>query len=438
MKINIESSEKNTYVMAVKTLPASLCNITFSSCEPKKFPKLAVYNYPKYSNLNIFQMLNLRPDFNYFIDQDIQENLSLSEYVQQKHVQDDYYHKLYFSLKGKTACMANTHPHNDYVYKNEVKQCLQYITDNIVELFITYKKFITDLETTYFDNYSGNVFKQVYKHLRPSINTLYANTKLSHLKKISLKMGLDLEKYTEVRSNVPPFIPAGYYYSNQVFINTHQWQGYLKNGKAWALKGYSSIYFHELAHGIDFKYNNIQLWKNNKNNSNGQLSYDIKFLKHVKKSYKNKHKVKTKQNGYLSYYMCPSVQIKNKKVSYKWNRASEEAFAESFSCLCDWLLNGFKKIDNLILTGNVHKRYIVIKTLVPTMRYLMKNLDWETIGVPTTLIQKRKKLIYNYLEIIDNMSYKPRNTEIRMIRNNNIKKLNLQSLIKINKQTLKN
>lgn len=439
IKITLKNNSGSKISYTPSYLSHSLSDIMFFDTVKIEKP---YHEYPPYKGLNLFTVINFDLLSKFFIafeskyNNPTQENLK--EYFNNSTThQHSFYNSLYSYLKGRVASIY--HSMYDYVYEDEVQKSLKYVVNNLFTLYKQYNDFTKLVQQNSLQGFSHRAFNSFAKHLVSSNNILYANSQYKTLKSFKLHMYYSDEKYKEVRSNVPEFIPAGTCctYSKEIFINTHHWNVYRKIGSMMRLRLFYHTYLHELGHAVDYPRENVKLLNQaTLCPKNQEISQYPGFLKYVKRSYVNKKKIKTKKNGYLSYYVCPKFEI-NKKITKKknlisidWSRASQEAFAESFGYLCYWYLNGIDKADILFIDGTHYKKLIIIKTLLPVLNVLALQLNWELIGIPKHLIHKNKKIIMAYLEYVDNLEHKPRNTNTKSMRSSNVKKPTLQKLLR--------
>lgn len=433
MSIEIVLSKYPLISYTPNDFPQSLSKMVFTQVLPSKN---LYHEYSHFKLLNLFELIDFNKifrDFEVSSSNDInQENLV--KYIMQSLYKETIYRQinifLDYKIKNLGFCLS------DYIYEEEVEKCFQYVIDNLYVLFIQWHELKETIKIKTLQQSSYNAFSAFVKHLIPLTNILYAHSRYDNVKICKLDMYYSNQTHREMRNNIGEFVFAGSCgYNGEIFINTYQWHIYRLFGNKLRLRTYSHIYFHELGHSVELPRPGVRVLKQWPwSNKHPALSQYPQFSKYLKQSYMNKKKVKTKKNGSLSYFICPKFEVNTKphqnSILIDWERSSQEAFAESFGYLCYWYLNGIGKADILLIDGHSYKNLIIIKTLMPILKLLAVKLNWEFIGIPKHLIPKRKKMIMAYLKYVEDLKEAPRNTNIKNMRADNVKKPTLQKLLR--------
>jgi hypothetical protein len=238
-------------------------------------------------------------------------------------------------------------------------------------------------------------FTKIYSYTRPIVDLFYANTKIKYFDFHKIVVS-QIDNVNDKR--VGNFIPAGSYYNSKIYFNVNKWNFNGRNTKKnnEIKNRLIRVFLHEIGHAIDQSSEINKLMKNKYSYNYNKISQQPIFIKLLKQSnYKTIPKI-SYQNYLCKYYLG---SINNSKNLYqdKWRKGTSEAFAESFSILLKWFLLGFDKNDSLLLEVKNSNYRTLIKALMPVLYYLLKNVNWEYVGVPPLLIFKHKHKILKYL-----------------------------------------
>lgn len=226
-----------------------------------------------------------------------------------------------------------------------------------------------------------------------------------------------VDKYREKDRGIKKFCPAGSYnYKKSITINTNLFSYYSKLGRTCDKLRISHVFLHEVGHAIPYLENEqfIKAHKliDYKGIFKSHFLYNMNFLSMVKKNYKNYHAahLDKKASQSISYFVKPAnsyldMNIQAWKRKNGWIKSSEESFAESFSLLMGLFVNGLEL--NKYQAIYQHKTYLrsYIKIMLPTIKFLLKEIDWIKLGIPELLYRKRFPVIQLFLKKIDSLPY---------------------------------
>lgn len=287
---------------------------------------------------------------------------------------------------------------------DDVKDCSDYIMsdwDNIIQKNISIENhFIENIKNTE----QFLLFKKQHIFLLPIIDKLFNSNKV--LANYGIHYHNIMEKYYEKRGNMKSFAPGGMcYYNSHIYLNTDNMKSPQEYGKIWNKRFVTNILLHELGHAIDWEYRNDNKIMLGDKKSNKRIINSQNFTKYTKIAYKRSRKYNKENRKIVAYNTHPKIVLnRNKaKIIYNWDRANSENFAESFAIISNWLINGFSQVESFTIHSGESNKRLQIKILMKTLQYLLKNCNWEYLGVPSNLMSKRKNLIKQLLNKIDKM-----------------------------------
>lgn len=280
-------------------------------------------------------------------------------------------------------------------------------------------------------------FQNMYHAFKSSVDLLYSHTRLNSLKNYQIEVESNTKLSTHNRGLIKSFYPAGVCrYGKCVTLNTNLWTSRHKWGKLWTECVLLKVLWHELGHAVDHAHktephvkhgsNLIPIGKTtflgNKPNP-PFFSDDPNILTATRKSYRNRASLNRNQKKRVDYYVTPKVVTRYNSqfpdvhippdwsspenpispIKYNWKSTRREAFAESFAILTHWFIRGFSCIDTYTVIAQKSSDRLAIKTLMPVLRYMLKHTNWESVGIPSHLFNKRKKLILHFLNKIETL-----------------------------------
>lgn len=256
-----------------------------------------------------------------------------------------------------------------------------------------------------------NYFNAMNNIIEPVYCALLQHTKSTTLCKYSIIYQYFESVHIENRGSYKKFIPSGYfYYGSHILLNIHYWKKNKKHGLKLQTRSLQATFWHELGHAID-KHLSIEKYRKRKQYLEKHYKLSTEMMPQVyqciaryKKSVMpNKHK------NYISYYLSAQTTLYKHPhycyVNINYLRCAEEAFAESMSYLLHWFMDK-QENESKILTARYSIDRSVIKCLMPLLKYLLKNIDWQYIGVPLNKYYQRKAKIVQNLQKIDCMPFK--------------------------------
>lgn len=390
--------------------------------------------YPLFEQLENYFNINLATDFDfqafdcYLINNYV---TTINEQPSDLFV-NDYYKQLNFPFYFKGITPTNNASH---------------ISLESIEKFFynfNYSKYITEeilYHLTYYIRCVKNNYLDIKQHLNLNFYKKNENSISYHFSKIlnnsihlisknfpeeitsyELELSHIVIKHQEKGRDFEVFCPAGIcHYEKKIMINTNLISYFSKYGKIWDKATVRQVFYHELGHTIHYLYPNQIVKKDGLNtyiNKRFGFLENINFINRVKKNYNN---FKSSKIDYyikkdLSYYVKPlnsylSKNIIEKKVA--WNRASQESFAESFSFLISLFINGIDPMTYNALYRNKTYSRSSFKVLMPTIQFLLRNIDWIKLGIPEHLYRKRIPLIKNFLKKINSLPHQLKKDNIR-------------------------
>lgn len=320
---------------------------------------------------------------------------------------------------------------NFVINQKILEDALKYTLDNI-ELIIN--NLIAQEEQVIKKIHTNRLFlnfKNDYQALMPSITAFWKNSQV--LKKYFIDFHNIVDEYKSGRGNEKPFLPAGMcYYEQKIYMNSTNWQNYIQYGKNWSSFSVRNIFLHEIGHAIDYSYHHFNNIIPNKNLRGRFISNNYEFKKFTRMSYKISRKYTIKQYNSIMYYIHPKIKTTPKGVKYEWDTTNKELFAESFSILSNWFINGFDKQDTFIIDSKISNERLKIKTFMPILKYLLKNINWAYLGVNKLHLRQRKTMIKLFLEKIDGLPLilKKAKLKNKTVKLNSYKKPTRNKLIK--------
>lgn len=297
---------------------------------------------------------------------------------------------------------------------NKIEPDVNYHTENILNNLVTILEPFVVYERTILKNVYKHedyiAFKNISHHLEPALNTFFSSTEHKIDKHYYLLFTSTLKIHNENRSNIKDFLPAGVcYYHDKILMNTDYWKISSKYGRTWAIHSSQEVFLHELGHAFDSTLTDLPYIKNIKNSRYKSLSAGYDFKKHTKINFKISKIFTIKQKKAVNYYVRPNINIKKLKdkttyIKFNWQRAQAESFAQSFSILYKWFVYGFNRADCFVLDAHHSRQRVILKTLMPTLLYLLNNLNWCLTGLEDNNVTRRKKnMIKQFLNNVETM-----------------------------------
>lgn len=279
--------------------------------------------------------------------------------------------------------------------------------------------------------YQENILTQNY--FKKNFNLLLKNTTLEFYQSYYIEFVKD-EKLLKYDKRVKPFVAAGTcHYNKKIKMNINEINTTKKWGRLWSKICIENIFFHELGHAFDnaWKYQSHISYPKGEALTHSQYAQNKFFKKVMKKSFKNFKPLTKKQKERFAYYVKPANQDKlvsstlpihydNKESidtpntflfkrlvrKHDYSRSQCEGFAECFSHIITFLLNGYDEGTYFSETREHSNLREFIKIMKPTLLYLLKHIKWEEVGVPKHLLVTRKIEFRRLIEHLDNMPLK--------------------------------
>lgn len=269
-------------------------------------------------------------------------------------------------------------------------------------------------------------YQLAQSYFKDNFNTLLNNTSLSFYKRYYIEFIKDETKHN-YDNRVKPFVAAGTcYYDSKISMNINEINHSKKWGALWAKHCIKNIFFHELGHAVDaaWHYQDFLTYpSSDKNNAHSHIYTNNKYLENInKKCFKKFKKLNKKGKEKFAYYVKPGIQdkmienvaykiskdlpniSKTLKRKYLYSRSKCEGFAECFSKIIVFLLNGY---DESIYFAETRKKSMLrgfVALMKPMLLYLLEHIDWEQLGVPKRNLVMRK---IEFRRMVEHLSTMP-------------------------------
>jgi hypothetical protein len=350
----------------------------------------------------------------------------IKQYQFARYLLDKKYEKLsqnyfIFKLESDTDLLNNSnHP---YAIRKFMPKTL---VDNI--FFLCMEKEFALNEKAYEE------YKLSQRYFENEFNTLLKNTRLSFYNSYSIEFIKD-EKKKDYDKRVKPFVAAGTcYYNDKISMNINEINNTKKWGTQWSKLSIKNVFFHELGHAVDEAWRQNDFINYDKSHSVIHHRYSQNdFLNDViKQCVKNFKCLSKKNKEKLAYYIKPSYidqmmtkldskeiestphlkEVKTMTRKYSYKRSKCEGFAECFSKIVIFLLNGYNEENYFAETRDYSSLRQFVHVMKPMLLYLFNHIDWLAIGVPKRNLVVRKIEFRRMLDHLDKMpQYNSKATE---------------------------
>lgn len=303
-----------------------------------------------------------------------------------------------------------------------------YYVKNFVPQNLINSVFLLSMEKEFSLNQKAyEEYKLTQRYFEKEFNIILNNTSLSFYQNYNIEFIKD-EQIKNYDKRVKPFVAAGTcYYNDKISMNINEINHTKKWGTQWSKLSIKNIFFHELGHAVDEAWRQQNFMTYDKNHTVKSHRYSQNdFLNQVNKQCFNNFKLLSKKSKEkYTYYVKPIYvdiliedvapnEILNtphlKKVkrivrSYNYSRSRCEGFAECFSKIILFLLNGYNEENYFAETRDRSSLREFVKTMKPMLIYLLENIDWVAIGVPKRNLIIRK---IEFRRMIDHLSSMPK------------------------------
>ena len=307
------------------------------------------------------------------------------------------------------------------------------------------------VETANMFNFAQKNYPTEYHKFRGSMisidplwETLLKHAQITYYQKHHIEFLNETRVHKEAR--VKPFIPAGSYYKgSHISLNVSNMSTYCRYGQMWGKKTMQHIFTHELGHAINYtsvdRVEDMHLIRTpEKVIHYDEYSKQPHFTRLVKQCFCRYCHMpkKDKRKSGIDYYVKPTMAknypavekkdsagvsdlqsdigfgvpdlkksnfMNSYQVKPNYDRPNAESFSESFAYILDFMLCGYGIAEQAALHNKTSVTRRQIKVLMPVIRYLLKNIKWDLIGVPSHRIVKRKIQFRRILDKIENIPY---------------------------------